>query len=416
DKKRNMSHINCDLLEKLCLLTVVAANFVDATDIHLSSTIDDVGQGPIGVIRFRIQGMLKTIVTFEHDQVQGIIEKWMSLSQCDLHQKLLPQDGRIQYNLSEILTSLPNKKIDFLISFTPSYYGIALTARLLNVNIMLDRMNIENFGFDPQNVKRIKQAINLSYGLILVSSPPSHGKTTLMLSLLKEIAGPSMKIASIENPIEVVIPWATQTQINKTHGLDYVNGLRSIMRTDPDVIMVSEFDDSDKLVEMGIDIANSGHLLIGTFQCQCVLDSLEKILALFSSKRGIIAEGIKMIISQRLIRKLCPHCKQKYRPTKTQIDQLTEHGPIPAKLIESTPFYRPKGCPKCVDGYQGRFALEEVLTVTSKVKDAILKDKHFDNLILKKLDPCFKTFLIRGSENAAQGKTSLDELIRCLNL
>ncbi len=404
---------NCENIDKAVTLMVTLAASMTATDIHITPHKNKDDEDIISVLRFRIMGTLRIIAEFDNRLQKSIIEKWKMMAQCDINEDSHPQDGRIICKFGENKGTVSEKEFDMRVAFLPTTLGESLTARVLNKKMTSSQFNLDNIDFSKDNVEKIKKAIKQPLGIVMVCAPAGHGKTTTLYSALNELASPQKKIVTIENPVEIIIPWTTQTQINPEKGITYQTEFRSCMRTDLDVLMLGEID-NEKVLNNCLQASLTGHLVLTTMHANTASMALSKLMEM-EKNLITLTDSIKVIVSQKLLRGLCPHCKE-----KKALDEETEK--VVSAIVEnsggewsnnSKEYYVPVGCEKCSGGYKGVIPVEEVLTISSTMKKAILNNVGEEELQKLAIESGMNPMVLYGLEKAINGDTSINEIIRC---
>lgn len=352
-----------------------------ASDIHLQS------YSKYSSLKIRIDGKIKEIGKIPNDIFELLINKIKLNSQLDISEKRLPQDGRIQFIFQNI-------EYDLRISCVPIAYGESIVIRILykqNQTLNLNHLNIS----EP-NLKLIEKNIHSPYGIILVAGPTGSGKSTSLYAMLESIKSIEKKLITIEDPIEYEINLATQVQINPEYGFDFPDALKAILRQDPDIIMIGEIRDN-KTLELALQASLTGHLVFATIHTNNSASSIERLLNM-GAEPYLIASSVICVISQRLIRKLCPHCK-----APCVVPKYLKNS------INSSTLYEPKGCEKChMEGFLGREVVTEVLQITPEIQSLILNSKNIKEYLVKNH---FKTLFDDAIIKIQEGISSYEEVI-----
>jgi type IV pilus assembly protein PilB len=365
-----------------------------ASDIHVEPYSDQLQ------IRFRIDGLLYLAFDAAGRFIQRIIARFKIMSQLDIAERRIPQDGRFQVKDGN------NRTIDCRISTCPTLYGEKLVIRILDSNRML--LEIDKLGMNSSQKISFLKALHYPHGMILVTGPTGSGKTITLYTAVNFLNTASINIASVENPIEIVLPGINQVNINPKIGLTFATVLRAFLRQDPDVIMVGEMRDQET-AEIGIKAAQTGHLVLSSLHTNSAAESLVRL-----ANMGIppynIASSVYLIIAQRLVRRLCEHCKIK--------DELPENVLFELGLneqdIQSITPYSAKGCPKCTDGYRGRAGIFEMLAITDDVRSLILQNGDVRTIALHAQNNGMQTLYTSALEKLRQGEISLLEMKRVI--
>jgi len=361
----------------------------NASDIHIDPQEDSIR------IRYRIDGVLSEVMSSSKEILSSIISRIKIMAGMDITQKRTSQDGHLKIKVKDQI-------IDIRVSTLPTIHGEKVVLRILNRHRFL--FSLDCLGFNSDQVDRIFQMINYPYGLILVTGPTGSGKTTTLYSMLNVINSITNNIVTLEDPVEYSLPGINQVQINPKAGITFSSGLRAILRQDPNVIMVGEIRDSET-AEIAIRAALTGHLVFSTLHTNTASGAITRLLDM-GIEPYLLAACIIGIISQRLVRKICPECKEEYFASsmdKTFL-QISE---------ESLKLYYGRGCNYCSQtGYFQRTAIGEVVCITSVHRELISKRasaQEFDAISRK--NGC-KSILENGIDLVLQGTTSIDELMR----
>ncbi len=364
-----------------------------ASDIHIEPTRFSV------TIRFRVDGVLHEIPSPPKKWQNAIISRLKVLSGMDLAEKRIPQDGRIKLNL-------PDKKLDLRVSLLPAIHGESIVMRILDQASVL--LGLEDVGFLPDNIKIFKQLIKAPTGVILMTGPTGSGKTTTLYSALSTLNNPETEIITIENPVEYQLEGIVQIQVNEEIGLDFSKGLRSILRQSPDVLLVGEIRDLET-AEIAIRAALTGHLVFSTLHTNDAPSATIRLIDM-GIKPFLVASSIQAVIAQRLVRRICAHCKA---PQNVSIDELKELGINPEKY-KNVQFQKGKGCERCnQSGYRGRTAIHEIFINDPDLRQMIIRFEPAMKLqkvaVTKK---GMRTLRMDGMEKVKLGQTTLDEIFK----
>ncbi len=377
----------------LLSLIVEHAHKIHASDIH----IDPFEEGLI--FRFRVDGILYKVFSLPKNIHEEVISRIKILSGLRTDEHQTAQDGRFRHiNGGEY--------VDIRVSIVPTYYGENAVLRLLSER--LNNSALEYLGFSNANLEIIKAAIKKPYGMILVTGPTGSGKTTTLYALLKHLNIPEISIVTIEDPIEYSLPGIEQIQVNAKTGLSFAQGLRSILRQDPDVIMVGEIRDNET-AGIAVNVALTGHLLLSTLHTNDPATTLPRLLDM-KIESYLVASTVNIAIGQRLVRKICTKCKIPKILEKSEIESLFK---IFSKDLSVTTLYEGKGCEDCNGtGYKGRLPVHEVLQVTEKVRQAILEKRTASEIKSIALKEGMKSMEEDAFLKAEQGLTSFQEILR----
>jgi len=367
-----------------------------ASDIHIESKEEGV------IIKFRVDGVLGEAMEPIAKKFQSsIISRIKVMSDLDIAERRVPQDGRFRLKIKD-------KTIDFRISIMPSIYGEDAVIRILDKEMIteaISELKLDLLGFSDEVLARFRRYITQPYGMVLVTGPTGSGKTTTLYAALTEIKSPEDKIITIEDPVEYQIEGITQIPVNEKKGLTFARGLRSILRHDPDKIMVGEIRDPET-AQIAIQSALTGHLVFTTVHANNVFDVIGRFLHMQVDPYSFIS-ALNCILAQRLVRVLCPKCKS---PVHYGADQLRESGLDPQKFEEKI-FYEIRGCADCFyTGFKGRTAIAELLELSDQIRELILEKKPLSEV--KKRAKSEGMIFLRevGMQKVLKGITSLKEL------
>ena len=360
-----------------------------SSDIHIEPCDEDIR------IRFRIDGDLHEIMRLSITSLSPIITRIKIMGKMNIAEKRIPQDGRVE-------TKINGNEIDIRISTIPTVYGEKVVLRLLDrSNFMFSK---DELGFTKNNLETFDEILRQPYGMILVTGPTGSGKTTTLYAVLKELNKDDKNIITIEDPVEYKLRGVNQMQINPKAGLTFATGLRSILRQDPDIIMVGEIRDSET-AEIAVRAAITGHLVLSTLHTN---DSVSSVIRLVDMgvEPYLVSSAIIGVVSQRLVKELCPDCKIPYEASYSEKSLLgldTEQ-----KII----LYKPKGCNKCNNGYKGRRAVHEILTVDECMRQLIDKGASIDELRNAAEKQGMVSLLRNSVDLAIEGLTTTEEVLR----
>ncbi len=363
-----------------------------ASDIHIEPLAENLQ------VRFRVDGVLREHATPPKHIQSSIISRVKIMARMDIAERRLPQDGRIRIKIS-------GKDIDLRVSCLPTVYGESVVMRIL------DRTNISfslgSLGFPEAERQAFEEMIRLPYGIILVTGPTGSGKTTTLYAALNTINAIDKKIITIEDPVEYELDGINQVQVNSKAGLGFANGLRSIVRQDPDVILIGEIRDRET-ADIAIQSALTGHLVFSTLHTNDAAGAVTRLVEI-GVEDYLLSSSLVAIMAQRLVRVLCPACKEAFVPEAAVLQRLK----LPFAVTESEPVYRPKGCKECsFSGFRGRVGIFELLPVTDAVRSLILDSQS--SLVLRKHAVANGMTLLRddGWAKVKAGITSLEEVVR----
>lgn len=367
----------------------------EASDIHVEALEDSV------VVRFRLDGMLQDIITLPKPLQKAIVARIKILSDLKIDEHRIPQDGRFKFQVDEDVISAR-------VSVIPAFYDENIALRLLLESTR--PLPLEELGLTGKNAKIISENLKKPYGLILLTGPTGSGKSTTLYSILNILNDPAVNIWTIEDPIEYGINRVNQAQINPTTGFTFASGLRSLLRHDPNIIMVGEIRDNET-VEMAIHSALTGHLVLSTLHTNSAAGAIPRFLDM-GAEGFLVASTINVVIAQRLVRKICTACIVKYKPTDIELSVFKEKF---GGRIEKQEFYRGKGCQECGGGgYKGRVGIFEVLAVSAEIQELTLKRASADALEEQAFKEGMISMLEDGLDKISAGTTTIEEVLRAV--
>jgi general secretion pathway protein E/type IV pilus assembly protein PilB len=351
-------------------------------------------------IRYRIDGVLQQIRSLHKSYWGGLAVRLKVVSGLDIAETRAPQDGRLNMNLC-------GRPIDFRVSTHPTIHGENIVLRVLDREKSIIPM--ERMGLRPETLDELQLMMTRPEGILIVTGPTGSGKTTTLYSLLTHQNTEAVNIMTLEDPVEYPVTMMRQTSVAEVNKVDFANGIRSIMRQDPDIILVGEIRDADTAM-MAFRAAMTGHQVFSTLHTNSALGAFPR-LSDIGILPDIMAGNIIGVVAQRLVRVLCPHCKEKHKP-----DDL-ERKILRLKPNDQTPIYKPKGCNHCNQtGYRGRMAIIELLRIDTDMDALISRRAHLDELKKVALDKGFITLAEDGVRRILEGYTSLSEVMRVIDL
>lgn len=357
-----------------------------ASDVHIEPQQDGVR------IRLRIDGVLQILTNLPEVPSAGLIARLKILANLDIAERRLPQDGQFTVTLAE-------KQASFRLSTLPTRYGEKCVVRLLQSEA--HAIALEKLGMSASSLRLYREALAKPQGLILVTGPTGSGKTFTLYSGLSALNLPEKNLCSVEDPVEIPLAGVNQTQINVRAGLDFNLVLRSLLRQDPDVIMVGEIRDAET-AEIAVKAAQTGHLVLSTLHTNSTSETLTR-LGQMGIPGYLLGSALKLVVAQRLVRRLCPCCRQ---PA-----EILAH--FPSSIWPGTlQTWRAPGCDHCFSGYYGRLALFELLPVNGKMQNAIASEASADNLLALAQQQGMRSLFSEGLLAVSRGETSLDEVHR----
>ena len=365
-----------------------------ASDIHFDPTPDGIN------VRIRIDGTLLSYVTVPNTVKKNLITRIKIISGMNITEARLPQDGAIK-GLHE------NSDLDLRVSSLPIVDGEKIVIRILDYT--LSNSGLESLGLTKSNFEKIEELIKKPNGIILVTGATGSGKSTTVYSMLQVLNKTESNIITVEDPVEMKIPGINQVQVMSEIGLTFGNTLRSILRQDPDIIMIGEIRD-DETARIAVRAAITGHLVLSTIHTNNSLSTIERLLDM-DVERYLLGSALSGIISQRLVKKLCPKCRSA-RPTTPYEKNIFKK----VLNMDVENIYTPVGCTECIKGYKGRIALQEIVELNQDIRDAIVNNTRKDELRKLVYSPTQGTLLKDGLIKVISGYTSLDEVLRVIDI
>lgn len=385
--------------EKIPVVEIVNEIMVDASkrgasDIHFDPLENFMK------IRIRIDGLLHDYAEVPNTIKKNLITRIKIISGMNITESRLPQDGAIKATLQGV-------NLDLRVSCIPTSEGEKIVIRILDYSMSL--AGLESLGFSEENYKKVLQMINIPNGIILITGATGSGKSTTVYSMLQRLNNEETNIITVEDPIEMNIEGINQIQTNSEIGLTFSTALRSILRQDPSVIMIGEIRDTET-AKIAVRASITGHLVLSTLHTNDSLNTIERLLDM-DVERYLLASSLEGIISQKLARRLCPHCRH-LRPTN-QYEKLLFKNVLNKDVNE---VYTADGCEKCGNGYSGRIAIHEVLLMSQEIKDAISEGIKREELRELVYNTDVTSLLQDGLQKILQGLTSLEELLKLIEL
>jgi general secretion pathway protein E len=375
---------------KLIEIILKTSILARGSDIHIEATENNC------IVRSRIDGMLTETFIFDKDIYPPLASRLKLLSNMDIAEKRKPQDGRFS-------ATILGKEYDFRISTLPILNGESIVIRILDKSKVM--IKLEELGMHEKNFNKFQKAMHAPYGIIFVTGPTGSGKTTTLYAALNAIKSVQRKIITVEDPVEYQLNLTQQTQVNEKAGLTFAAALRSILRQDPDIIMIGEVRDQETL-RIAIQAALTGHLVFSTLHTNDAVSAVTRVMDM-GIEPYLLSGSLVAIEAQRLVRKLCPHCK-----TKTVLPASTLES-IARSLPENYQFYKNVGCEKCSQtGYLGREMLSEILPISEKISSMIAQESSKKEILDQAMAEGFVDMFTDGVIRAANGITTLDEVIR----
>ena len=391
---KEFDFVNVPIVDIVNAIFINASN-KGASDIHYDPWEDFMK------IRIRIDGELIDYAKVPNAYKNNLVTRIKILSGMNITESRLPQDGAIKANIG-------GEDVDMRVSCLPTNKGEKVVIRILDYSKHVS--GIESLGFTDSNLRKVEKAITAPNGIVLVTGATSSGKSTTVYSILNKLNQKDINIITVEDPIEMDIEGVNQVQTNSEIGLDFANVLRSILRQDPDIVMIGEIRDTET-AKIAVRASITGHLVLSTLHTNDALTTIERLCDM-GVERYLLSSSLSAIISQKLARKLCPKCKYKRKATQYEKDLIKRELNYDIDEI-----WDKKGCDECNNGYKGRIAIHEVLLINEEIKDAInidLDRKDLRELVYKDEDTY--TLLQDGLIKAVQGITTLEEVLKLVEL
>lgn len=385
-----------------------------ASDIHIEPFEKEL------LVRYRIDGILHSAMTLPKRIAPGITARIKVMSQLRLDEKRLPQDGRFKIETSGISA----KKVSFRVSVLPTYFGEKIVMRLLPESSK--GFTLEELGFHGDGLEMIHRAMKQTVGMILVTGPTGSGKSTTLYTVLDILNKPEVNISTVEDPVEYQMPRINQTQVKPEIGLTFASGLRSLLRQDPDIVMVGEIRDGET-ASLAINVALTGHLVLSTLHTNSAAGAIPRFIDM-GGEPFLLVSVLNVVVAQRLVRRLCDP-KEKYFLSESEISDLGRQADLKRVVevlkdekivgndatIEKIPFYKPKASDTCPSGYSGRRAIHEILHVSPAIKSLILSRATTDEIEAVARKEGMLTLIEDGLFQSAAGITSVEEVLRVAN-
>jgi type IV pilus assembly protein PilB len=364
-----------------------------ASDIHIETQSEDV------IVRFRIDGVLRDIIKLPKGIEDALVARVKILSNLKIDEHRVPQDGRYKFTIDEEVVALR-------ISIIPGFYGENVVMRLLHETAR--PLSLSELGIKGKSLEFVRDNINKPYGMILVTGPTGSGKTTTLYSILNILNTIEVKICTIEDPIEYGIGRVNQFQVNPKAGFEFATGLRSLLRHDPDIIMVGEIRD-EETASIAVHSALTGHLVLTTLHTNTASGAIPRFIDM-GVEGFLLASTLNVVLAQRLVRKICNSCIVEYSPDASSLKRLSRELGV---SLESQKFYHGQGCEECSSkGYTGRIGVYEVMPITEKLKTAIVQKVSSDTIQKIALAEGMVTMLQDGLDKVASGLTTIEEVVR----
>lgn len=370
---------------KLCDSLLKEAVSRGASDIHIEPFNEDVR------IRYRIDGKLNTIDTMPTNMYPAVLARFKIMSDLNIAERRVPQDGKINMEIGDL-------KYDFRVSTLPTLYGEKIVIRIYNISY--SSSNLSALGFNSEEETLIKDMIQRPHGIILLTGPTGSGKSTTLYAFLRNLNNEDTNIITVEDPVENEIVGVNQVQVNPKANLTFATALRSILRQDPNIIMIGEIRD-EETADIATRAAITGHLVLSSIHTNDAAGVVTRLINM-GIPRYLVADSLLAAISQRLVRKLCPKCKKEHLTTKEEMEMLN--------LKEARMIYEADGCPYCNHtGYYGRTAVFEIMVVDEKVRDIVMNPNFTSDMLNEYLEKNMRSLLENAKTRVLAGETSIEE-------
>lgn len=364
-----------------------------ASDIHLEP-----GDKLLRV-RNRVDGAMRLVMTPPKSILNALISRLKIMAQLDIAERFVPQDGKFQIRFE-------GRTIDFRLSVLPVVGGEKAVMRILDGGSLA--LRLESMGYEPLSLEHIRKAINAPYGMLLITGPTGSGKSTTLYSCVQEVAQPDINVVTVEDPVEYRMDGINQVPVNPKRGLTFAGALRSILRQDPDVILVGEIRDTET-ADIAIKAALTGHLVLSTLHTNDAPSTISRLMDM-GVDPFMVSSSLLCIGAQRLARKICEGCRQ---PLELPEKELLAIGYTPEEVNGIKLFQpNPQGCPRCSGGYKGRFAILETLYIDETLKRMVVERRSAQDIKLEAVRQGMITLRRVGLLNAMRGRTSLEEVLR----
>jgi len=366
-----------------------------ASDIHLEPFEDEVK------LRYRIDGVLQEIPPPPKTLYPAVASRIKLMAGMDITERRVPQDGRIRIKIN-------SRDMDLRVAAAATLHGEEIVMRILNHESIM--LGLEELGFTSENFAGFAKMISKAHGMILVTGPTGSGKTTTLYAALQRLNDPSRKIITVEDPIEYQLKGVNQMQVNSKLNFSFAQGLRTIVRHDPDIILVGEIRDHET-AEVAIQSALTGHLVFATLHTNDAASAFTRLIDM-DIEDFLVASTVRGVLAQRLVRRICPYCVEEYQPTVAEIESLNSNG----CNVAETRFYHGVGCEKCnFIGYKGQTGIFELLTTDEEIERLIMENSSAGQIREAALERGMLSLRLDGLRKAAAGITTLAEVIRVTN-
>ncbi len=364
-----------------------------ASDIHLEPTEQDLR------VRYRIDGVLHEVMRSPKSIQSGVISRLKIMADINIAERRIPQDGRLS-------VSAHGKKVDLRVATLPTVWGEKVVMRILDNSTA--RLDLSELGFTQNNYERYSESFGKPYGMILVTGPTGSGKSTTLYATLNILNRPEVNIITVEDPVEYRLPGISQVQTNAKAGLTFASSLRSILRSDPDIVLIGEIRDHET-AQIAVEAALTGHLVLSTLHTNNAPSAITRLTEM-GIEPFLVGSAVDAVLAQRLARRLCMKCKEAYTPTEETLTAAKVNWDLSTGIPT---LYRPVGCPSCSNtGYKGRMALHEVMMVNEEIERLAVEHAPATEITAAALRSGMVTLRNDGMTKVLNGTTSIDEILR----
>jgi type IV pilus assembly protein PilB len=383
---------------------IAEAHNMRASDVHIDPTENSLR------VRYRVDGVLQDTHELPKAMASEIVTRIKILSGMRTDEHYAAQDGRFTLTVEQD-SDKAGVTVDVRTSVIPTYHGENVVMRLLSDKA--EQFTLELLNFSADNLRKISAVMKKPYGMILATGPTGSGKTTTLYTMLKQFNSPDVSIVTIEDPIEYAVSGIEQIQVNPRTGLTFAHGLRSILRQDPNIIMVGEIRDAET-AQIAVNTSLTGHLLLSTVHTTDAATTLPRLLDM-GIEPYLIASTVNMAIGQRLVRKVCDKCQDEYEPSEAELNSVKD-AMSTDQFLQDARFVKGRGCEACNNtGYRGRLGIHEVLVVDEQIREAILKKSSSSAVKKLAIKNGMTTMIDDGLAKAAAGLTTIQEVLRVIH-
>ena len=364
-----------------------------ASDIHLEPTEHDLR------VRYRIDGVLHEVMRSPRAIQSGVISRLKIMADINIAERRIPQDGRLS-------VAAHGKKVDLRVATLPTVWGEKVVMRILDNSTA--RMDLADLGFSPHNFGIFEKSYVKPYGMILVTGPTGSGKSTTLYATLNVVNKPEVNIITVEDPVEYRLPGVNQVQVNNKAGLNFAAALRSILRSDPDIVLIGEIRDHET-AQIAVEASLTGHLVLSTLHTNDAPSAIVRLTEM-GIEPFLVGSAVDAVLAQRLARRLCSKCKEEYVPEPEQLEAI-RFKPYPGDPVPS--FFRAVGCASCAKtGYKGRVAIHEVMAISDEIERMTVERASSTRIAAVAIEQGMRTLREDGLLKASQGITTIDEVFR----